>query len=189
MITDEPPRRKALRTEFRESDKLGTLRLPKDERLRSRADAIEIAMESGNRKLARQACAEFLAAAAKFYQVETPQVRVLEARPLRVRDGGAASELFGDYHPKTKVIRVWMRTAVHKRVTSFGTFISTLCHELCHHLDYERFGFRDSPHTRGFYERTAVLYHHVRGTPEKQLFWIPMSGNRWRIDWRRLNRS
>ena len=43
MITDEPPRRKALRTEFRESDKLGTLKLPKDERLRSRAEAIEIA--------------------------------------------------------------------------------------------------------------------------------------------------
>jgi hypothetical protein len=36
-------------------------------------------------------------------------------------------------------------------------FLSTLCHESCHHLDFEKFGFKDSWHTRGFYERAAVL--------------------------------
>jgi hypothetical protein len=41
---------------------------------------------------------------------------------------GAAAELFV-YQFDKKVIRVWMRTAVQKRVTSFGTFLSTLCHE------------------------------------------------------------
>ncbi len=50
-----------------------------------------------------------------------------------------------------------MRTAIQKRVTSFGTFLSTLCHEFCHHLDCQHFGFRGTPHTRGFYERTAAL--------------------------------
>ena len=64
--------------------------------------------------------------------------------------------------PKTMLIRVWMRTAVRKEVTSFGTFVSTLCHEFCHHLDFQKFGFRDSWHTRGFYERAAALYHHAR---------------------------
>ena len=88
-------------------------------------------------------------------------MRVLAARPLRVREGGWASELLGDYDPETTHIRVWMRTAVREQITSFGTFLSTLCHEFCHHLDYERFGFRDSPHTRGFYERVAALYHHA----------------------------
>ncbi len=34
-----------------------------------------------------------------------------------------------------------MRTAVRKHITSPGTFLSTLCHEFCHHLDYEKFGF------------------------------------------------
>src|SRR3989441_2542183 len=37
------------------------------------------------------------------------------------------------------VIRVWMRTAVRKEITSFGTFLSTLCHEYCHHLDFQHF--------------------------------------------------
>jgi hypothetical protein len=59
-----------------------------------------------------------------------------------------------------KLMSVWMRTAVHKQVTSFGTFLSTLCHEFCHHLVYERFRFQDSWHTRGFYERTAALTTH-----------------------------
>jgi hypothetical protein len=107
---------------------------------------------------------------------------------LRVREHWA-TELFGDYNPQTMLIRVWMRTAVRKEVTSCGTFLSTLCHEFCHHLDYHKFEFADSWHTRGFYERAAVLYHHARTTPLKKLFWVPMAGGRWRIDWQRTNRG
>jgi len=59
-------------------------------------------------------------------------------------------ELFGDYDPESKIIRVWLRTAVLKHITSFGTFLSTVCHEFCHHMDFELFGFPDSWHTRGF---------------------------------------
>jgi hypothetical protein len=86
-------------------------------------------------------------------------------------------------------IRVWMRTPVRKEVTSFGTFLSTLCHEFCHHLDFQQFRFPDSWHTRGFYERTAALYHHARGTPRKRLFWVALAGGCWRIDWPRTNRG
>ena len=93
------------------------------------------------------------------------------------------TELFGDYKPETMLIRLWIWTAVRKEITSFGTFLSTLCHEFCRHLDYQHFGFRDSWHTRAFYERTAALYHHARGTPPKRLIWLPVQGGRWRIDW------
>jgi hypothetical protein len=49
------------------------------------------------------------------------------------------------------LIRIQMRTAVRKEeITSFGTFLSTLCHEFCHHLDFQRFRFPDSLHTRAF---------------------------------------
>jgi hypothetical protein len=137
----------------------------------------------------RQACAEFLAVASRFYNVEVPTVRVLAARPLRVHDAGRATELFGDYDSEATLMRVWMRTAVRKQVTSFGTFPSTRCHRFCHHLDYQRLGFRGSCHTRGFYERCAELYHHARGTPRKRLFWVRVSGARWRIDWARTNRG
>jgi hypothetical protein len=187
MLTDDPPR-KANRAGFLESDRLRTLDLPQNEFLLTPAQSIELAMIDGTTAAVRQACAEFLAATSGFYRIPACGVRVLAARPLRVRERWA-TELFGDYSPETKLIRVWMRTAVRKEITSFGTFLSTLCHEFCHHLDFQRFRFPDSWHTRGFYERTAALYHHARGTPPKRLFWLPAAGGRWRIDWPRTNRG
>jgi hypothetical protein len=185
MITDAPPRKKN-RQFFAESDRLNALRLPEDDRLRRIASAIEAGMKTGRSKEVLRFSREFLDAAADFYQVKHCDVRVLAARPLRVRERSTI-ELFGDYNPNTVLIRVWMKTAVQKKVTSFGTFLSTLCHEFCHHLDFQR--FRNSWHTRGFYERTGALYHHARGTPQKRLIWVPMSAHRWRIDWQRSNRA
>ena len=187
MLTDAPPR-KANRAQFLESDQMKTLDLPQDGRLISITKCIEVAMKAEKNAAVRRACAEFLEAASEFYGVRACGIRVLAARPLRVRESWS-TELFGDYDPETSMIRVWMRTAVRKQITSFGTFLSTLCHEFCHHLDYQKFGFQDSWHTRGFYERAAVLYHYARGTPRKQLFWLPAKGGRRRIDWPRTNRS
>jgi hypothetical protein len=189
MLTDRPPRKPTLRAEFIDSDKLCEIEIPPDDRLRMPASALDLAMKSGISAAVREVCAEFLRAAAEFYAVSQPQVRVLAARPMRVYEGGGSSELFGDYDLRKKEIRVWMRTAVRKQVTSLGTFLSTLCHEFCHHLDVQRLGFGDTPHTRGFYARAAVLYHHARGTPMKQLVWVPQRGERWRIDWTRTNRG
>jgi len=186
VLTDRPPRNKSNLAKFIESDRLSDLSLPSDNRLPVLAHSIEALMESASRAAVQKACADFMAAAADFYGVPAPDVRALAARPIRVREGGWAIELFGDYTPATATIRIWTRTAVRKQVTSYGTFLSTLCHEFCHHLDCKRFGFRQSPHTRGFYERTAALYHHARGTPRKPLFWARMPGERWRIDWQRM---
>ena len=187
MFTDAPPRKRNLGS-FLDSDRGNALPVPSDERLQASAGCIEAAMKGGMTADVQRACMEFLRNASDFYSVPECGVRVLAARPLRVRER-SVTELFGDYHPDTLVIRVWKRTAVRKEITSFGTFLSTLCHEFCHHLDFHRFGFRDSWHTRGFYERTAVLYHHARGTPPKRLIWVPVRGKRWRIDWPRTNRG
>lgn len=178
-----------MQTEFLASDGLEVLEVPADERLILPARAIEVALKSGSGPLVRRSCGDFLATAADFYQVRAPRLRVLAARPLRVREGGWATELFGDYDPQSAVIRVWMRTAVRKQVTSYGTFLSTLVHEFCHHLDIEKLGFSDSPHTRGFYERVAVLYHHSRQTPRKKIAWAAVRGGTWRVDWARMNRG
>jgi hypothetical protein len=187
MLTDTPPGDKN-RAAYLESDRIKTLLLPEGGRLPTIAKSIELAMQTGKTADVRRACAEFLEEASEFYKTSECGVRVLAARPLRVRENWT-TELFGDYDPGTMNIRLWMRTAVRKDVTSFGTFLSTLCHEFCHHLDFQKFKFPDSWHTRGFYERTAALYHHARGTPRKPLFWAPVSGGRWRIDWQRTNRN
>lgn len=187
MLTDAPPRQ-GRQTEFLKSDRTTSLDLPPNSALPVIAKRIEEAMARKRIPEVRSAGAEFVSESATFYRVPPCGVRVLAARPLRVRENWA-TELFGDYSPETMVIRVWMRTAVRKEVTSFGTFLSTLCHEFCHHLDFQRFGFPNSWHTRGFYERSAALYHYARGTPPKRLFWVPTSGGRWRIDWPRTTRN
>jgi hypothetical protein len=189
MLTDRPPITAVLRARFLESDRLTALEVPEDDRLQASANSIDSAMLRSNASSVRQACTEFLSIASGFYLVRQPGIRVLAARPLRVREGGSAIELFGDYDPETLLIRLWMRTAIRKQVTSYGTFLSTLCHEFCHHLDCQRFGWRESCHTRGFYQRTAALYHHARGTPVKPLFWVRAPGERWRIDWPPTNRG
>jgi hypothetical protein len=173
MLPDALPR-KANRAQFLESDQMKTLDLPNNGRLPSITKSIESAMKGGKGADVRNTCADFLATASDFYEVPTCGIRVLAARP---------------FDPETSVIRVWMRTAVRKEVTSFGTFLSILCHEFCHHLDFKKSGLVDSWHTRGFYERAAVLYHYARSTPLKKLFWVPMAGGRWRIDWQRTNRG
>ena len=145
-------------------------------------------MKTGRTKEVLRVSGDFLDTAADFYEVKRCGVRVFAARPLRVRERSTI-ELFGDYNPNTILIRVWMKTAIRQEITSFGTFLSTLCHEFCHHLDFQRFQFPDSWHTRGFYERTAVLYHHTRGTPAKRLFWTRLPGGCWRIDWQRTQRG
>jgi len=186
MLTVSPTRK--FRKGFLESDRIKTLDLPQSGALLEIAQRLESAMRADNIRGVRSACTTFLETASRFYEVPLCGVRVLAARPLRTREHGTF-ELFGDYTPDSMLIRVWMRTAVRKEVTSFGTFLGTLCHEFCHHLDFQKFGFSDSWHTRGFYERAGVLYHCARGTPVKKLFWVPVAGGRWRIDWQRTNRS
>src|SRR5215475_3137094 len=85
-----------------------------------------------------------------------------------------------------KLTFVWIRVSTDRPICPKRSQAAALCHEFCHHLDFHRFAYGDSWHTRGFYERTATLYHHARGTPRKPLVWLPAGGRRWRIDWSRM---
>src|SRR5262249_41780641 len=120
MLTDSPSRKN--RSGFLESDRIKTLDLPQDRGMTEIAQRLESAMKWDNVRDVRSACTEFLATASDFYEVPTCCVRVLAARPLRTREHGTF-ELFGDYSPDSMLIRVWMRTAIRREVTSFGTFV------------------------------------------------------------------
>ena len=56
-------------------------------------------------------------------------------------------------------IRLWMITAKRGQVVAYRTFLRTLLHEICHHLDYTYLHLRDSLHTQGFYQRESSLFH------------------------------
>lgn len=61
-----------------------------------------------------------------------------------------------------------MRTAEHERVVAFRTFLRTLLHEVCHHLDFTLFGLSDTFHTEGFFRRESSLVKQLtaRDAPE-----------------------
>jgi len=139
MLTDSPPGKAKLAL-FNESDRITTLLLPPPAALLGPTQSIQAGMKTGKAQEVRVACEQFLRSLSRFHQVSPCGIRVLASRPLRIRENWS-SELFGDYHPSTLAMRVWMRTAVKKDTTSFGTFLSTLCHEYCHHLDFEHFKF------------------------------------------------
>ncbi len=44
-----------------------------------------------------------------------------------------------------------------RNVVAFKTFLRTLIHELCHHLDYELYKLPETFHTEGFYKRESTL--------------------------------
>ena len=85
---------------------------------------------------------------------------MLAARPSH--DWG---ELHGLYEPaegrRRARITVWMRTAQHKKVVAFRTFLRTILHEICHHLDYEVLGLDDSFHTEGFLKRESSMFRQL----------------------------
>ena len=188
MVTDRPPRAaKALR-EFERSDALTTLAtLPDARDLQARAALLEKALTEADRGGVRVDGNSMLDLLARTYGVSRPELRVLGARPRQVWEGGHF-ELFGDYDFEKKRIRVWMRTAVLGKITSYRGLLHTLLHEFCHHLDREALGFAETPHTRGFHARVDDLYHLALGTPPERrrpLVWIPM-GRAYRIDWSKL---
>ncbi len=99
--------------------------------------------------------------------------RTLRVPPVRVAVGGRRpanmrGELHGLYvagrgERAAAAIRVWMMTAKRGQVVAFKTFLRTLLHEICHHLDYALLALEDSFHTEGFYKRESSLFHQAVG--------------------------
>lgn len=186
MITDSIPRAKAKKQEYILSDGLRILRLPPADVLQAHARLLEAAIDKEDKHAIEKACNAIAAEVSDAFEVASPPVSILGVRPHRVSDGVCVYQKFGDYDLETSLIRLWMRTARLKKTTSFGTLLNTLCHELCHHLDVVRLGFPNTPHTRGFFERTALLYHHVKNTPVRPIVWVKQSDGTYRFDWGRM---
>jgi hypothetical protein len=182
MQTERPPRKPELKEEFERSEQLRELKLPPAAALRQLAAELEIDLKREDRGQIEKICNRIAATVAASYGVAAPPVKVLGARPLK-QDGDWVDETFGDYSFDSARIRLWMRTAVLEKVTSYGTFLSTLCHEICHHLDVVHFDLPHTYHTLGFYERAGMLYHHVRGTPMRKLVWDKQNNGCYRINW------
>lgn len=150
------PRQKKV---YEKSDAIAELRLPDPARLQPHVATLAEALADDERHRVAQACQaladDFLA------QFQAPPVRVAV---LAVRPSHDWGELHGLYDPTRKgppTISLWMRTAQRQQVVAFRTFLRTLLHELCHHLDYALLRLAESFHTEGFYKRESSLFRQL----------------------------
>lgn len=157
--------RAAQRT-YDKSDKITLVALPRLALHRERAETLRAALVSEARKDVESSAQALVTGITRSLGVRNVKVRVLAKRPKN-REG----ELHGLYTLETDGrahIEVWMRTAEHERVVAFRTFLRTLLHEVCHHLDFTLFGLSDTFHTEGFFRRESSLVKQLtaRDAPE-----------------------
>ncbi len=145
---------------YRQSDLLTEIRLPAPAGLRRLASSIGELLAADRRPELEAVCQDLVDRINDQLDAPAARVRVLAKRPSRTW-----GELHGLYEPpedgRPARLTVWMRTAQRRQVVAFKTFIRTLFHELCHHLDYEHYRLADSFHTEGFFKRESSLFKQV----------------------------
>lgn len=113
------------------------------------------ALARDDRIAVQDAASELALAIVQELGIPPVRVEVLAVRPHKPTE-----ELHGLYtweQGKTPRVQVWMRTAKQQRVVAFRTFLRTLLHEMCHHIDYTLYGLAESFHTEGFFRRESSL--------------------------------
>jgi len=145
---------------YRNSDSVTSVPLPDAPALHPQVLALTAELAACRQQQIATACAGIATGVTGQLRIGPVRVKVLAARPHN--DYG---ELHGLYEPgqggARPVITLWMRTARQKRVVAFRSFLRTLLHELCHHIDYEMLELPDSFHTKGFYQRESSLFHQL----------------------------
>jgi len=138
---------------YRASDAIESIGLPPCTDVGTEVAALRAALAAEDRTGAQRAAQAIGSTLTSGWRVPPLRIKVMAARP-----SDHYGELHGLYEPGARaVITVWMRTAQRRQVVAFKSFLRTLCHELCHHLDYELFALAETFHTEGFYKRESSL--------------------------------
>jgi hypothetical protein len=142
---------------YRQSDTVRQLALPNAMELRPLVMQVALALKQQHKANAQRACQELVNGITAALRVPPVRIKLLSVRPSTEWE-----ELHGFYEPAEgsgrSTVTVWMRTAQRRQVVAFRTFLRTLLHEICHHLDYELLRLEDSFHTEGFYSRENSLF-------------------------------
>jgi hypothetical protein len=144
-----------LKAIYRRSDAYGAIELENPASMHAIVVQLQKALlredKNGVWRASRELCRDIC----KALGVAGVEVRILAARPAD--SGGELHGLYEREEGRRALIRIWMRTAKHKQVVAFRTFLRTLLHEVCHHLDFELLGLEETLHTEGFFQRESSL--------------------------------
>jgi WLM domain len=141
---------------YRASDKVSVFPLPNVVVVRPVVRKIFESLQAGSHLRTQKWAQRLLNMLTSQLHIRPIRLELLDIRPSNPR-----TELYGLYYPaegrRIPRMQLWMRTAKRHQVVAFRTFLRTLLHELCHHLDYDCLGLKDSFHTQGFYQRESSL--------------------------------
>jgi hypothetical protein len=144
---------------YRQSAAVVEVRLPHPEGLWPFIQELRAALLSDDRLRVQAVANGLCRGLTQMLEIAPAAVQVLAVRP-----SAGSGELHGLYtqdDERGARIQVWMRTAHHKRVVAFRTFLRTLLHEVGHHLDYHHLKLADSFHTEGFFRRESSLFRQL----------------------------
>jgi hypothetical protein len=148
---------------YRRSDELTTVTLPNAELLHPLVRGLGDALGREDRRSVELAAGRLGQGILRLLGMGPVAVQVLAVRPST--SGGELHGLYTRDDGRPPRIQLWMRTARHRRVVAFRTFLRTLLHEIGHHLDYELLGLKDSFHTEGFFRRESSLFRQLVPEP------------------------
>ena len=145
------------------SDEIRTVKVPDVDALLPLVEELRAALEAGKRIRTTRAANALVLALCKQLGAPKVRVRIHATRPSW--DGG---ELHGLYtfaleSGEVPEIEVWMRTVAKGQIVKWRTFLRTLLHEVCHHLDATIFEMPESFHTHGFYARESSFVKQLLG--------------------------
>ncbi|HVS65535.1 MAG TPA: hypothetical protein VMT85_18760 [Thermoanaerobaculia bacterium] len=148
------------RATYRRSDAVERIELPDAAALAPLVEAIREGLAAEDRRAVEKAVRSLVAGIHQRLGAPPVDVVVRAVRPSA--DWGELHGLytFDPAAPRAR-IEVWMRTAKHKRPVAFKTFLRTVLHECCHHLDFEVLRLPESFHTEGFFKRESSLFRQL----------------------------
>jgi hypothetical protein len=144
---------------YRKSSAVEEVRLPQPDLLRPFVEVLREALAADKRPVVEAAAGRLVDGLSAMLETPPVRVKVLAIRPSR--SWGELHGLYTNEEGVPAVISVWMRTARHRRVVAFRTFLRTLLHEVVHHLDYTLLRLPDSFHTEGFFKRESSLFRQL----------------------------
>lgn len=146
------------------SDRIGSIPLRVSPRLQRAVLALPAALATGSPDRVERIVQVIASEICGALGVSSVQIHVLLGRPHDAR--GELHGLYTASRERGAEIRLWMLTAKRQQVAAFKTFLRTLLHELCHHLDYTLLRLGGSVHSGGFYKRESSLFRQItRGLP------------------------
>ena len=142
---------------YRASDAMIAVQFKELIELQDLAQTLKQQLPSGNVDVVESCSQALVNALCEQLRFPSAKINVLERRPHN-----NYGELHGLYEPVERTrprakIYVWMRTAKRHQVVAFKTYLRTLIHEFCHHLDFEYYKLADSFHTQGFFQRESSI--------------------------------